>query len=476
MHRLRHPAGIATLAALVCLLTACQQQSQTVTMEQKFGPAQLTVTQIQQEVMAYADTLATRVAEASDDVRDTADDPSVRVSAHAIKTSTALAAFTIASEQSPIAALLDMVVLVTLSYEVSRDLWIPMLFGEAGRPIVDAFAVGQEEIWELADRVLEPDGREQLEGYIRQWREEHPNQKYVSHVRLRDFADVRAALGSAASGQGGNLLGLFMLDPLSKMTPATRQIEQSRLLGERLFYFASRLPVLMSWEAESLVYEVMDEPETQRLLENANRYAEVGQRLTELAEVLPDEVAARVAVEREALIDQTGAMIARERDTAIEQARRAIATERTAFLEDLNRQADALGPLVTELRAALDSGTALSNSIDGIVTKVQARRPEDAEPLEMADVRASLVEATAAARELTTLTESLDRLLASSEPGRLAELQETLALTEAAGNRLVNRIFVLALALVGVIFVASLVKALIRAPAARGGTSTPPAK
>ncbi|MHC4219942.1 MAG: hypothetical protein ACYSU7_15980, partial [Planctomycetota bacterium] len=284
-------ARIVILAAITCLLCACQQQSKAATMEQKFGPEGLTLAQIQRELMNYADTLATRVAQAGDEVRVATDDPEIRVTAHSIKVATILSGFTIASEHSPIAALLDMAVMVTLSYEVYRDYWMPEVLGEQGQPLDDAFRTAKDEIWEIVDRVLSNDRRLELERLIRAWREKHPDQVYVSHIRFGDFSFVRGEMGSTAAGKSGNLLSLFMLDPLSNMTPATRQIEQSRLLGERLFFFSSRLPTLISWEAESLTYELLATPETRQLLDNANRYAEVSQRFATVAEELPDKMA-----------------------------------------------------------------------------------------------------------------------------------------------------------------------------------------
>jgi hypothetical protein len=475
---LRHPARLAALATFVCLLCACQQQNKSVTMEQRIGPSPgITVFELQAEVMGFADTLTTRLSQACDEVMlANPEDRETRHLALGLRSGTGISAYTIATESNPVGSLFDMIVMVTLSRIVVEDYLVGELDSEIWQPVLKAMLKSEADVWAVADKALDQDGQDQLRRLIMEWREANPEQVYVTHIRFSDFAFVRGGVASAAAGKGGNLLSLFMLDPLSGMSPATRQIEQSRLLGERLFFFASRLPFMIDWETQFQINETLSLPEIARVVNAVDEYAVVGHELTALAEKLPDEIAQRVATERKAIIEETGAMIAVQRDAAIEQARQAIATERAALLADLNRQTEALGPLVSELKATLDSGTALTNSIDGIVTKVQARRPKDAQPLEMEDVRASLVEATTTARELNTLTESLDRLLASSEPGRLDELQQTLALVEAGGNRLVNRIFVLALVLVAVIFVASLIMLLIRARTAPGATTIPPAR
>jgi hypothetical protein len=438
-----HAARIVFLAVLTGILSACQGGSKAVTMEQKIGPAQLTVTQIQSEVMSYADTLATRIAQAADEVRLASDDPEIRVSAHGVKASTILAAFTIASEHSPIAALLDMVVLVSLSHEIAKEHWVQELYGEQGQPLADALRTAKDEIWEIAARVLDEDGLRELERLIRDWREKHPKQVYVSHIRFSDFRLARGQVASAAAGKGGNLLGLFMLDPLSKMTPATRQIEQSRLLGERLFYFSSRLPVLLSWEAEALVYEIMATPESRQLLENTDQYAEVSQRFAVVAEELPDKIAERFAAERQALV---------------EQVEETIATQREALLNDLDSHAATLRPLVSELRETVNAGTTLTKSINSFYDQVQENRPPDARPLVLEDVHASLVEATAATGQLNETIQALERILSSPDKGGLAELEGALAL---------------AVALVAVIFVASVLKMFIHPRAAPGQTSIP---
>ncbi|MHC4447262.1 MAG: hypothetical protein ACYSXF_05715, partial [Planctomycetota bacterium] len=68
-------------------------------------------------------------------------------------------------------------------------------------------------------------------------------------------------------------------------------------------------------------------------------------------------------------------------------------------------------------------------------------------------------ETTTAARELNVLVGSLERLISTERAG---DLESMLAVAEATGSRLINRVFLLASLLVVIIVVGSIVSITVR--------------
>ena len=82
-----------------------------------------------------------------------------------------------------------------------------------------------------------------------------------------------------------------------------------------------------------------------------------------------------------------------------------------------------------------------------------------AEPVRLSDVQATIEQATLATAQLNQLAESVDRLLnTSGGASRLGEFEGAIAIAEAGGARLINRVFLYAAGLVVVIFVASVLR------------------
>jgi hypothetical protein len=76
--------------------------------------------------------------------------------------------------------------------------------------------------------------------------------------------------------------GLFA--PLDE---ANRQLEESRLLGERFLFLAERLPVIALWQAEAATWEVLATPESRRTLDGLALISSTLERLALRVDSLP---------------------------------------------------------------------------------------------------------------------------------------------------------------------------------------------
>ena len=131
-----------------------------------------------------------------------------------------------------------------------------------------------------------------------------------------------------------------------------REIERSRILGERAIYYAERMPMLLDLQTRALGAAIVDMPESRSVIATANRVGESAASLAETAAKLPESF----RYEREAAIQQLA--------TAMEQ------------------QQGIIRELVVEVRQSLEAVPKASDSIQGVLDRTDTllRRLKVGEP------------------------------------------------------------------------------------------------
>lgn len=387
----------------------------------RIGTSQLTPDQIQAKVMSFTDRYIALTSQGFDDVSGADDSLAVRRLVSRLRIVWVSNALAIGSSKNPVTALLDMTVMVTLQRQTWDEQWRRTHFtDERAESLSRALRMLEEEIWELNEAVLTPDECEALRAMIVAIRERYPDVVDVSSLRASELAAERQVSLHHARG-GGSLFRLFGLDPMANLSPATRQFAESRLLGERMFFYASRAVLLMNWHIEAALLESVAEPEMQRIITAVDRAGESSER----AAAVMEDVAAQITEERTAAIDQVAERLREERTLAVDQFFEGIRAEREAFLERLNAEERLQGTLA-EMRGVVEAGTTLSDSVQA--TLVEAGRLT--ERLDRggeggADSDFDIAEFTAAATAATESFESLNRALVSAN-----QLADTLAAEE----------------------------------------------
>jgi len=177
---------------------------------------------------------------------------------------------------------------------------------------------------------------------------------------------------------------------------SAQELAQSRLLAERAFFWAKRLPLILNWQMQDFVFETLAEPESQRLLEASDRITASAERLTELVADFkawaPEERAAALAQidemlteQRDAALDRLAAVAQAEREAALAQTFEGITAEREAILRTSEEEDVLLRGLLEDLCQTIDSSTALSTSLTGTIEsfdelRAAFARPPDAPP------------------------------------------------------------------------------------------------
>jgi hypothetical protein len=283
----------------------------------------MTEAELQGYVMAFADRYWSMMNSAGIAYVENQPSPENRRIIKALLVYSAADAFTIAAGPKPVAAFLDMVVMVTLGRMVFEQHYVKIQ-GHEVDPIVDGFKKAEADIWGIAGDILTAEQQRKLMGLIQTWRQNNPKNVVFSSVRFSEFEKFR---GFSDDSRKKSSAGFFQ-----SVAKATEQVEEMRLISERAMYLGSRLPMLTGAFADVWASRLTRNQDVNPVLADLNRIAHVSQRIAAVAEKLPDDI----AKDRDATINQLLDRISDERENTITQLMQEIdtQTERFTFLED----------------------------------------------------------------------------------------------------------------------------------------------
>jgi len=340
-----------------------------------------------------------------------------------------------ASGPNTYADLLDLVTVITLSRIVIEEYWVPDVFGDSALPLLEVARTSEEDIWAIAATVLTAKQQKELREAIQQWREENPKAEHAMYVRAVGLAGRMAESKSHDREGPSSVFGLLMIDPLSGLDPAKRELAQTRLTAERALYVAQRMPFMLRWQMERWSAYVADLPETRQLLTNAAQLGDAAETLSRTAEQLPDR----------------------------------FSEERREIVEILRSEQETLRDLSAEARGTLNAGSQMASnthlalmSFDAVVQRLQQSNSDsNAEPFRIRDYTEAAGQLDATALRLSDLLQQLNEMLASTNLHGLAgEVAPALESVESSGRQLVDHAFrrlVLVLVIGCVLFLATAV-------------------
>jgi len=390
---------------------------------------------VQSELMAFADRFFAVVHQAAGQFEEQAGTARARHDAARERITAMLVATDIAAGPKPGIALLDMTVMVTLKRMVWEDYWVPEVYGESAQVMIEAYRSLEEDIWGVMDGVFTEEQQQQLRELVSEWRERNPDHTSIGYLSLAELGDARAvSILVAASEPGG------MLAPVRE---ANRNLEETRLLAERLMFMLNRQYSAVIYQVEFAYSKVAMEPEVVQVLANVQTFAEVAERLA-------------------ASFERTIDGVPLERQAAIEQALAGLSAEREALLADLTSEDQGLRPALGDVRDTLEIGRQLGEvlnenmlSAERLMARMTGGDEPAARPFDILEYQATLVQATAALQEMQLTLISVEKILDSS--GLEKQLPHIIdganRLEEEVANEILDRAFVRGTALVIVFFV-----------------------
>lgn len=294
----------------------------------------------QSDLMNLADDFVTSVTDVYGEVESRASaSPQKSLFVQSQKADIAQAALNNAVNPRPLAGMMDMLVLVTLTRIVSEEAWVRDILGTEDTESVLRMVRAQEEtMWRVAGQYVAESQLAELRELITAWRAQNAQQRYIAQVRMVDFAQPAARTGQEGH-RPNSILGLLFLDPLAGIDPAVREIEQSRDTAERMFFYAQRMPMVISWQMELLYRRMLTEPQLSQMLTDVTGFSDASKGFAQASTQFADSVESfrkQIPGEREQAIDQLGKLVAIERDAALRQATTQIATLRDGAIGQLN--------------------------------------------------------------------------------------------------------------------------------------------
>lgn len=368
--------------------------------------ATMTQLEVQAVVMQMADDYMAQLGEAIYLVAGEArNDPRARWLAMSFLRNGVGAAVDIATGPNPAVSILDLLVLSSLQTWAFEKQWVPAgIDPTLGAATVERLKKTERDLWQSSSRVLSDQQRQTLRELIEAWKQANPDRTVVSFVRFDEFSDARRL---PASGQRNKASGL-----MREVSQATATVEDTRLLGERLIWFAGRYPYILGEQSELTMYRMLDQPEIRDAAKALKSIERMSEAMANRADKLSEDLAAQQ--------DRAFASLRAERSAAIDQVFERFSTERKALLDDLKSREEELGGLFAEIRDTLGASTDLAStltqtaqSVDTIISRFDADPDDTSEPLDIRDLRDTAIEATKAAERATTLLQMLDQTLAS---------------------------------------------------------------
>lgn len=337
----------------------------------------------QQALLRFADEYAMRMVSGVDGLRRGSN---ALARAETLQTKIALASetFFIASGPNALANLLDMTIFVTGTRMALEDHFLPTVFGESARPMLEFSRNAEPQIWRLAESVLTPEQTAELRQTIETWHRQNPLRDSVVAKRVFGFAAQVAGASQANAPRPGSVFSLLNVDPLADMEPAVRELAQTRLFAERALFVSQKLPLLLRWQTELLTVNAVELPAVAQLVTNSTQIAAAVERFATVAEKLPGQ----------------------------------IKVEREETLKALEAQESKLTPLVNEVRQSLAAGSQMSTSLNTTITTFDALmkrfgvgEPSTNAPSDTNSPPFNILDYARTAEQLTVLAAQLDALI-----------------------------------------------------------------
>lgn len=392
--------------------------------------AVMTEAELQSRIMSYADRFASYILQGYEDFDALAPPLEQRRIILRNAVFSVSSAFTIAAETDPDAALLDMVVMVTLGHLIYKEHWLPEL-GESAVHMEWGFRQARQDVWHIAARLLDATQQEELLTLIERWRLDHPDNHAFSYVRFSDFAADRRR---STIGRSGDPRGLFQ-----SVERATRQVDEIRLLAERNMFLATRMPLLTGFFLDMSMSQVFVNPQVDVLLADLHRVSKSSETFAEVVEGLP----ATIIRERQEFLEQAFSRLTAERQAAINHAMDRFAVERHKTLEEFLAEEERLKGLLTELKETLTAGNDLVIATNALAEQLNlGERPGNAEPFDINDYKRAIEETTAAIVQLNQLVGEANLMLNS--PGwenLFPKLEKTIDRVGLEGGEIIDHTF-----------------------------------
>ncbi len=339
----------------------------------------------------------------------------------------------ITTSPRPITALIDLCLYVSVARIVHEKHVVPEVYGEADRPMLDAYTRLETRCWSQLADVLDEKTVASVRQMLADWQAQNPDLTNAALLEGPSFSDIAPERGDRSNAMD-DLSQLLTFDPLVGLEPAVQEVATTRQLGERVLFFVQHMPRLLTQEVELMSMRTAKMPEVKEALANVERFSLAAQQFSTAVEALPDTLRT-------------------ERESAVDQISSELSAQREGIVSDLERARAPLQALLGDGRDVLESGTRMSESVAGAIGTLDAfisrhsHSPSDApseaapagKPFDVADY-------AAAASRIADASEKITAAIATADQS-LPRVQRVLDEAEVRANATIDRAYRRALTL-----------------------------
>ena len=429
--------------------------------EKKEGPQDPVLqAEIRSSVMNFADYLVTTLNQAALDFHKEILSPKTRLTGAMLRSSTISSAIDIASQPYAGVSLLNMIVFVTLNRMVWEKYWNPIQFNSQASEFVRVFKKLEKEIWDIAARILTAQQQSEMRELIDEWHKKNPEFHLVNYIRFRDFGSIIHKPSLHAATKPGGLLG-----PVKE---AVQAVDEIRNTAERAIYLLGRMQLIAGLQINWIYEELVQQPEVRQVLSKLSQVSETSQALIKILESLPGEIDTK----SKTITDRVMAQVTAEREDAVNHLMDRIADERKGIISAMDAGEEDLHKLLTEIDGVLSEGKALNIQVartmglfKGLMVQLDKTTLfKDSGSLDVDALHRLAVETAGAVEKVNRLIVLLNRLISSPDwKQRIPELSKLMDRTEAVGRSWITHVFLLAVALIIIFFLALTLYRYVRA-------------
>jgi hypothetical protein len=254
--------------------------------------------------------------------------------------------------------------------------------------MLEACRHGESNITAIVATVLKPGQLNELRSAIVDWQQEHSDLRRVLITRGLGLAAEMAAKRPEGESSPGSVFGLILLDPLSGLDPAARELAQTRVFAERALFLGHRMPTLLRWQTELLALETAEMPWLREL--------------------------------RTSTIEAAGAL--NRAAGAVQELPSLVRSERQEILKALTLHESSLTNLAAHTTTTIQAGQVMMESVNTTLKMFRELQQETqkqktgraAETFRIQEYTEAAKQVDLAAQKLTELLRSLDQTLGST--------------------------------------------------------------
>jgi hypothetical protein len=407
----------------------------------------VTLEELGQLTTGFADRYMNHIVAACTEIEKDNPSQEQRRLSHQVKLVQVSSAYDIVTNADPFTQLLDLVLVVTLQSQkwIDEDIaeeW----FGDRAGPLIAASRKTREDIWRIAARAMKPEQLEVLDYLIWDWRRKNEDVQVVSFVRFDDFAGSRgkSVVADVKTGTG-------LLAPVDE---AKKAVDEVRLLSERGFYYAKRMPFLMNWQIETAIDDATANPQIKGVTDSVGSVSTSVDRVTAVVEALPNEITRQ----RQAILRDVQRMDPMIR-TAFTQYRGAIG-DTGELVQQVHGVTESVDSLLQTLQTTTQTLNTTMTTVDKVFMEPGRKqpKPKDEKPFDIESYARTAVALTAALKEANQLMGSAGTMLGGPTMDKPMQqinaiAQERVEQATSSGARIINVAFWRGAALIVLFFV-----------------------